>query len=218
LQMSGNISGTTDASGMVSFSLISGSYKIRLDYLGYQYWTDLITIPEVTETVLSIPHSNRAVTVQGIYGIDSVPIADIPVYLFAPAGAYQGIIRTTDPNGQTSFFLPDADYKIRADYLGTQFWSEVFRATDTSITINEGMVRLVVTRAGLPVANAKVYLFSEAGSYLGRFITTDAASIAEFTLPDMNYKFRIDEAGQQHWSGLITVIPDQVSDVVVEIE
>ena len=213
-----NISGTTDASGMVSFSLISGSYKIRLDYLGYQYWTDLITIPDVTEMVLSIPHSNRAVTVQGIYAMDQQAIANIPVYLFTSSGAYQGITRTTDPNGQTSFFLPDADYRIRADYLGSQFWSEVFRAADTNITINAGIVRLMITRAGLPVANAKVYLFSEAGAYLGRFVTTDATSIAEFTLPDMNYKFRIDEAGQQHWSGLITVIPDQVSDVEVEIE
>jgi len=213
-----NISGTTDASGMVSFSLISGNYRIRLDYLGYQYWTDIITIPDTTETVLSIPHSNRAVTVQGIYGTDSLPIADIPVYLFTPSDAYQGITRTTDSNGQALFFLPDAEYKLRADYLGAPFWSAVFRATDTAITINEGIVRLIVTQAGVPVPDAKVYLFSEAGSYLGRFVTTDAAGIAEFRLPDMNYQFRIDDSGQQHWSGLITAVPDQVSEIVVDLQ
>ncbi|MBI5633515.1 MAG: choice-of-anchor D domain-containing protein [Nitrospirae bacterium] len=212
-----NISGITDVSGMASFSLIRGSYRIRLDYLGYQYWTDIITIPDATETVLSLPHSNRAVAIQGVYGIDRLPIADIPVYLFTPAGAYQGITRTTDPNGQAFFFLPDADYKIRADYLGAQFWSADFNATDTTITIIEGMVRLVITRAGAPVPNAKVYLFSEAGAYLGRFVTADAAGIAEFRLPDRRYNFRIDDAGQQHWSGLITAIHDQVMEMTLEI-
>lgn len=212
-----NISGMTDGSGMASFSLISGRYRIRLDYLGYQYWTDVITIPDTTEAVLSIPHDYRAVTVQGIYGVESSPIANIPVYLFTPTGAYQGITRTTDPNGQAFFFLPDADYKLRADYLGTQFWSAIFNATDTAVTVNEGIVRLIVTRAGLPVSGAKVYLFSEAGAYLGRFITTDAAGIAEFILPDMNYQFRIDEAGQQHWSGLIDVVTGQVNEVLVEL-
>ena len=35
---------TTDSNGEVAFNLSEGTYKLRVDYLGYQFWTPVYTI------------------------------------------------------------------------------------------------------------------------------------------------------------------------------
>ncbi len=52
------------------------------------------------------------------------PLVDIPVYVFSPGGSYLGITDHTDDQGQVLFDLSDGDYKFRADYSGTQTWSD----------------------------------------------------------------------------------------------
>lgn len=205
------IFGDTDASGRIGFNLVDGSFKFRVDHLGYQYWTDLITIPAMTEQNMTILHRNTTVTVQGLLGIDAQGLSGLPVYLYSPSGSYLGLKKDTDLNGQAFFFLPDAEYKLRADYLGNKFWTDIFRFIDPVITINEGTMHIFVNRAGVAVPGAKVYLFSDTGSYLGQFKTTDSSGIAEFVLPDKNFKFRIDEGGSQYWTGMITVLSDQTN-------
>ena len=39
------ISGTTDSGGLVSFNLSNGAYKFRVDYLGYQFWSEVYSVP-----------------------------------------------------------------------------------------------------------------------------------------------------------------------------
>ncbi len=205
------IFGDTDASGRISFNLVDGSFKFRVDHLGYQYWSDLVAIPAMTQQNMTILHRNTTVTVQGLLGIDAQGLSGLPVYLYSPAGSYLGLKKDTDLNGQVFFFLPDAEYKLRADYLGSKFWSDIFRFTDPTITINEGIMHIFVNRAGTAVPSAKVYLFSDTGAYLGQFKATDSSGIAEFVLPDKNFKFRVDEGGSHYWTGVITVLPSQTN-------
>ncbi len=211
------IVGDTDASGRIGFNLVDGSFKFRVDHIGYQYWTDLIAIPAMTQHNMTIMHRNTTVTVQGLLGMDVQAMSGLPVYLYSPSGSYLGLKKDTDLNGQAFFYMPDAEYKLRADYLGNKFWSDIFRFTDPVITINEGIMHIFVNRAGVAVASAKVYLFSDTDSYLGQFKTTDSSGIAEFVLPDRNFKFRIDEGGSQYWTGAITVLPGQTNVINLDL-
>lgn len=212
------IFGDTDASGRISFNLVDGSFKFRVDHLGYQYWTDAILIPNVTQHAMTILHRDTAVTVQGLLGSDAHGLSGLPVYLYSPSGSYLGQKKDTDTDGRAFFFLPDAEYKLRADYLGVKFWSDIFRFIDPVITINEGIMHIFVNRASVAVPGAKVYLFSDTGSYLGQFRTTDSLGIAEFVLPDKNFKFRIDEGGKQYWSGLVEVVAGQVNELGIDLD
>jgi hypothetical protein len=81
------------------------------------------------------------------------PLSGIPVYLFTEAGTYMSRNQTTDGNGQVVFNLPEQSYKVRADYLAQQFWSDPFITQDTTVTISHGLV-VHVTRAGSDVEGA----------------------------------------------------------------
>ena len=173
----------SNANGQASFNLSSGSYKFRVDYLGYQFWSDVFTVPDILSGALSIPHQNVTITVEGVYQ-GSQPIAGVNVYLFTPSGSYLGKMQATNSSGQVSFSLPDKGYKVRADYLGAQFWSDVFQFQDATVTIRRGVAQIIATKSGNPVSGAVVYLFSGSGSYLGLTAVTSAEGKVEFLLPN----------------------------------
>jgi len=124
----------------------------------------------------------------------------------------------TDINGQVVFNLPDQEYKVRADYLGQQFWSQVFQSQNTTVAISRGLADIHVHRSGNDIAGAKVYLFSESDSYLGWYQTTDALGKTEFLLPDRWFKFRVDEGADQVWSPAIEIVPGEVNSVQVDLD
>ena len=117
-----------------------------------------------------------------------------------------------------TFNLPEQSYKVPADYTGYQFWSDAFVLTDTAVTVDHGLAVLHVTKDGLDVADAPVYLFKASGSYLGRNEYTAANGVAEFLLPDQQYKFRVDHEGTQYWSEVITVIPHDENNIELNLD
>jgi hypothetical protein len=75
-----------------------------------------------------------------------------------------------------------------------------------------------VTQGGANVVDAPVYLFTAAGSYLGKYERTDATGIAEFLLPDQQYKFRVDYEGTQYWSDVVTIIPHEENNMELNLD
>jgi hypothetical protein len=211
------LSGATDHQGQASFDLADGTCKIRVDYLGYSFWTSPVSVPQNLSAALSLAHTDSVITIQGAYPATE-PLAGVRVYLFNPAGSYLGQSRTTDAAGQVVFHLPDRDYKVRADYLGNQFWSDVFRFSNQIITIDRGQADIHVTRAGQNVAGAKVYLFSATGAYLGQNATTDAEGKASFVLPNRTYKLRADEGAAQVWTPAIDIVAGQDNPVSISLD
>jgi hypothetical protein len=112
-----SLSQVTDASGIVAFTVPAGSYKVRADYLGYQFWSDETQVTGDTAIVLSIPHQAVEITVHGSFQGTVEPFAGVTAYLFTAAGSYLGQSLQTDANGKVLFDLPEKSYKIRADYL-----------------------------------------------------------------------------------------------------
>ena len=210
------LSNTTDANGQVSYDLPSGTYKFRVDTLGYQFWTGLYDVPTVAADVFTIPHQDVTITVRGV-DPGFTPLEGVPVYLFTPSDSYLGLNPATDSDGQAAFDLPEKPYKVRADFLGRQFWSDVFEWQDTAVDIPRGTVALHVHLGGSAIAGARVYLFSEAGAYLGWFEVTDENGNVSFLLPDRPYKFRIDYDGGQYWSDEITAAAGTSSPVDIDL-
>ena len=194
------LSGKTGATGQVSFTLSDGRYKFRVDYLGYQHWTDSVTLPTTVSLTKIIDHHAVAITVKGSLAGDLQPKTGVPVYLFSPSGSYLSLSGTTDGAGQVSFNLPQKAYKVRTDYMGQQFWSDSFTWEDKTIAIPEGTARIHVTMSGLDVQDVRVYAFTAGGSYLGIWGTTDASGKVEFRLPAGTYRFRADYRGNQYWA------------------
>ena len=103
--------------------------------------------------------------------------------------------------------MPDKEYKVRADYLSKQYWSEVFLWTDQTISVQEGTAEVAVTNMGLPLDNIATYVFNESGTYLGIHDVTAGDGSANFRLPQGTYNFRADYLSNQYWSDSPTVIP-----------
>jgi hypothetical protein len=209
--------GATDMSGQVSFDLADGVYKFRVDHMGYPFWSDVFHVPLAFSGSATILHADVVITVEGFYQ-SAEPLEGLKVYLFNPSGSYLGKYLITDSQGRAVFHLPHQPYVVRVDYLGRQFWSDPFTAQDTTVTIPRGLAQVHVTRAGADVAGAKVYLFSEGGSYLGWYRITDSAGMGEFIIPSGAYKFRVDEGGRQYWTPVTDIVAGALKVLEVEVD
>ena len=76
--------------GQVSFDLSDSDYTFRADYLGYQFFSDVSTIPTTLYDTLTIQHQDVNITVNEVYGAESNPLESINVYLFTASGSYEG--------------------------------------------------------------------------------------------------------------------------------
>jgi len=203
----------TDSNGQVGFDVSQGTYKVRADYLGDQFWSENTLVTTDTNIDLTIAHQDVRITVNEMFQGTPDPLEGINVYLYTPSGSYLSQSRTTDDNGQVSFHLPQKSYKVRADFLGRQYWSDEFTWQDRAVNIPMADAEVTVTGAGLPREGVNVYLFSVSGSYLGLTETTDSGGKVLFRIPEGAYKFRADYQGGQFWSGEETLTADQVNTV-----
>ncbi|MCG2774401.1 MAG: hypothetical protein L6406_01870 [Desulfobacterales bacterium] len=209
---------TTDIDGKVAFRVPEGAYKFRVDYQGSQYWSpeETLAADQVNYITISVGGGSFTVTIQ----TDTTePLVGVKCYVFNESITYLGLFGATDSNGDVSFDLADGTYKFRADYLGSQFWSEVVAVPDVSTTeviIEEETVEVTVTAAAGPAEGIRVYLFSENGSYLGVYEVTDENGLVSFDLPvGRNFKFRADILRNQYWSDVMTVSGGGVNNVSV---
>jgi YD repeat-containing protein len=212
-----SLSQVTDANGMAAFTVPGGSYKVRADYMGYQFWSDETQVTGDAAIVLAIPHQSVEVMVRGVFQGATEPFAGVTAYLFTAAGTYLGQSLLTDANGKVTFDLPEKPYKIRADYLGQQYWSEEFVWQNKTVSIPMADAEITVTGSGMPQHGIKVYVFSASGTYLGLNQATDTAGKVSFRLPANTYKFRVDYQGSQYWGAEEPLQADQVNPISVSV-
>ncbi|MFH0728941.1 MAG: carboxypeptidase-like regulatory domain-containing protein [Pseudomonadota bacterium] len=158
------VSGKTSDQGQFIFDVPSGTYKIRADYLGYQFWTPDIVVSADKNEKLSIAHRDVTISVEEDYAGDIHGLNGINVHLFLASGSSLGKKLVTSDLGKVTFNLPEKEYKVRADYLGQQYWSEIFNGDDETVTIKAGKVLLTVSNMGHPLSNVKVHVFNSTGN------------------------------------------------------
>lgn len=206
-----NLWQSTDDHGRVSFTIPEDIYLFRADYEGSQFWTTETFLARdiVNEVGLSVGGGEFAFTLEKDGG---EPISGIKSYVFTESGSYIGLNGATDTDGQVYFDLADGTYQIRVDYLVEQFWSDPVTVPDTfsaTLTLDHEPVRVTVTTCGVPISGAKVYLFSEAGSYADRYGDTDTDGMISFDLPvGGSFKFRADILGTQYWTDALLISQD----------
>jgi len=108
----------TDDSGQVAFNLPDQLYKVRVDYLGGQYWSQDFQSQNTTVTIsrgLADIHVHRL-------GTD---VSGARVYLFNENSSYLGWYENTDKSVKAEFILPVGSYKFRVDENGQQSWTDV---------------------------------------------------------------------------------------------
>ena len=98
--------------------------------------------------------------------------------VFSAADSYLDLRQTTDPDGIVAFRLPAGNYKFRADYQGNRYWAAAGLSADTlhdvALETGGGAFALSVDTGSGPLKDARVYVFSAAGAYLGFYGVTDA--------------------------------------------
>ncbi len=176
----------------------------------------MVVVTDVkTDATVTISHRDVNVAVNADLAGTLTPLRDINCYLFSPSGSYLGISAKTDEMGQLSLHLPEQPYRVRADYIGNQFWSEDFIWQDSTINIPHGTGLVAVTRLDAPLEGIKVYAFSPGGNYLGLTQTTDSSGLARFIVPAGKYCFRADYQGNQYWGEDLTLIAHQDNPVQI---
>ena len=210
-----NLNQYSAVDGTVAFNVSEGTFKVRADYLGYQFWSNPAAITDNIQIDLTIPHTDVTVSLNGTYQGTDTPLENIKTYLFTPSGSYQNLYKYTDALGTVRFHLPDRAYKVRADLLGYQFWTDEFTGMDIDLDVPMADAKVLVTRDGQPVSGVTTYLFSIGGSYLNQSLTTGADGTISYRLPAQNYKFRGDCLGDNYWSNDTPLSADQINPVEI---
>ncbi|MEW5958146.1 MAG: PKD domain-containing protein, partial [Chloroflexota bacterium] len=203
---------TTDATGVVTFTLPLGDYRFRADtFGGTQFWSGTANHCPVPGCVSAAVTTSIPLVVS-VADTNGQAEAGLPVYAFNGT-TYTGYSRTTDAAGQAIFTLPLGDYRFRADtFGGTQFWSgtsnhcPVPGCVSAAVTTSIPVVVSVADTNGQAEAGLPVYAFNGT-TYTGYSKTTNAAGQATFTLPLGDYRFRADKNGTQFWSGTANHCP-----------
>ncbi len=195
--------GTTNENGQAIFTLPFGAYRFRADFNDTQFWsgtTNHCDIPDCGDVSITV---TKPITVT-VLNTDDVPQAGLNVYAFDES-AYTGYHLITNASGQVIFTLPQGSYRFRADFNGTQFWSEAATHCDlpgcdsTSVTVTNGVLVTVEDTDGTPETGLKVYAYNGT-TYTGFSATTNANGQVTLTLPQGSYRFRADLNGTQFWS------------------
>ena len=207
--------GPTSSEGEVSFDLAEGNYNIRVNYLGYQFWSSLYDVPTTLDATFTILHQDVTITVSGVYDTAAEPLANIPVHLFTQAGEYMNLNPTTNADGQVVFNLPDQAYKARADYVDQQYWSSDFIQQDAQVDIPMADARITVTGGGQALFDVPIYVFTASGAYLNLTQNTDAAGQVNFRLPAGSYKFRANYQGSEYWTDEEVVLAGQINPIEI---
>jgi hypothetical protein len=194
---------TTNAEGQAIFTLPLGSYRFRADFNGTQFWSGAENHCEVPGCSSASVTVNEPMTIT-VLGTDGAAKSGLSVYAFNGT-TYTGYSKTTNAEGQAVFTLPQGSYRFRADFNGTQFWSEaeshctIPGCTSAQVTVTQPMVVTVLDTNGSPKEGLNVYAF-DGTTYQDYHGTTDADGHVTFTLRQGNYRFRADLNGTHFWS------------------
>ncbi len=197
------LQGVTDTSGKADFDLPDGTFRFRVDYLGSQFWSDPVSVPENSTARIVIEHGSMEVTA----GTPAAPWPDVKVFAFSGSGSYLGLASRTDQDGRVLFRLPVGEsFCFRADILGHSYWSETHTITAGSLNLADirpggGFFSVTVQKAeNQPMEGLRALLFTDSGAYQGLSDFTDGEGLVTFRVPKGGYRIRFDYLGYSFWS------------------
>jgi hypothetical protein len=200
---------TTDATGVATFSLTTGSYKVRATASGYspaETEVNLVRDMEVDLLLVKAPNRQATVTVYVYDGHTSAPIQGARVTLDSTE-------ETTGSDGRAVFAnVAFGSYVLQVTKSGYSPYRRSIDIMNDTIRIDVALmqerpkvtatVTVVNARTGAPVAGATVQFENGTMVYTG---TTGADGVAMITLPVGGYTLRVSASGFYPFSQTVFV-------------
>jgi len=195
-------SGVTNSSGLKTFTLGTGTYYFRVNYLGTDYYSSQISIPlplgSSSLRTIKIGNSNLG----GIGLFATTPIGNGKlIRLYTENNVSMGRYAYSNSTSEFQFSgIPSGFYRLRLDYMGSRFWSTVVSTSDPYVEVNfgGGALTIKVTAGGSPLPNGvltRLYYSNNRSTYSYDYL--NASSFAEYGgRPPGEYRLRIDWLGK----------------------
>jgi len=198
-------SGTTQG-GVATLEISRGEYSFRAEFQGQDYWSDLISYPEINQITIQVDLTPFEVKV---IDRDQNPIPGTEVHAYLDSDSYTGLSQKADQNGVASFDLQSGTYRFRVDYLGETYWSDslsVPAAVNTTLEVGPYTFQVTVTdQSGAGLSNVPVYVYDRSKRYTGIGGRTDNRGIVSIKLNEDQYYFRADYGGDTYWTDSVDV-------------
>ncbi len=217
----------TDQEGKVVFPVEDGTYTITAHYLGGEFSTEPLVVPEVLSTTLLIEHQDVTITVYGEQGEEVEPLSGITCELIRTNGETTentGLFGTSGDDGTVTFSVPLQQYMLQAEYLRHTFFSEPFDWNDSDFYISLGTLSVqVYAPEGYgeeegSVQDIPILLYSDSGEYLEVTHYTNEYGEAVFIVPEGEYQFRADYQGSAYWSDSVKVWAGDYREVDIYLD
>ncbi|MHA1302656.1 MAG: type IV pilin [Candidatus Heimdallarchaeaceae archaeon] len=208
----------TNSTGWAVFTGIGeADYKLRADYLALQYWSSVFTAQADLQYEFNI---GGGIVWMHVFDGSGTDISGPRAYLFTDTGRYTGIYRNLNSSGYIEFDgIGSGSFKWRVDYLAKQFWSPVFTATNGStldFNIGGGTIYVHLTVNGGDVSGGRIYLFTDSGSYTGKYADTNSSGWAVFYgIGDGDYKLRYTYSSTYYWQNFTASAGLEVTFAIV---
>lgn len=221
-------SAASDDNGQAILTLLEGNYRFRALYEGATFWSSTVNHCAIVSTSSTQGPGCSGATIEvslttqvTVRDVDGQPVAGVEVYAF-DGDTYTNFSQVTNENGTAFFVLPFGNYRFRADVGGTAFWSGAENHYSlpttwpyTDITVGKPVVVSLSRQSGASAANMTVDVYSGTG-YIGRTGVTGAAGKVNFTLPEGEYRFRVEHAGTEYWSAVCQVPGCEASGITIQ--
>jgi PKD repeat protein len=200
-------SAVTTSEGYAEFTANGGTYQIRAEYLGYEFWSDPF-VHATMDTTVDMTIAHREVTIQVVAdagdGI-SAPLGGLPVHLYRPDGEPIDLEAVTTEEGTARFRVPQRTYKALTTYADTAYWSDTLMWQDTTIAIEHGLVDVAVLADGEGAPGIRVDLLDETGALMQYALFTDSDGMARFMVVPGAYRFRAEYQGYYYTGDVVQV-------------
>ncbi|MHA1910429.1 MAG: type IV pilin N-terminal domain-containing protein [Candidatus Kariarchaeaceae archaeon] len=195
-------SGQTNETGYFEFALGDGYYRFRASYLGDDYWSNEVSVPEESSVTIKIASGDLEILVTA--GGEPVPDRSL-IRLYTDDNVSMGRYDRTNITGYAVFTnVANGLYRIRWDISPDYQWSRIFSTAESPLQINfaGGEMTILVTAGGEPLPNRVLTrLYTADNVSAGRYDYLNASGVAEYGIrPAGNYRLRIDWLGQYYWT------------------
>ncbi|MHC1576108.1 MAG: CARDB domain-containing protein, partial [Methanosarcinaceae archaeon] len=192
------IFGITDADGIALIDVPSGSFKFRVEYMGY-----LFTCPKTDgDATITITSQTRTCTVT----MDDEGLEGLTVNVFNSEDVFVGASAVTDENGQVSFSLPsNKEYYYEVRYGDSYFQSDINTGDPATMVITAMEFTIGVVLDTEALTYVPVTCYDSAGNFISSKFT-DYNGLCAFTVPydSSGYEFMTTYLGTEFYTGLVT--------------
>ncbi|MCE7735241.1 MAG: hypothetical protein GPJ54_10215 [Candidatus Heimdallarchaeota archaeon] len=199
---------TTDINGKVSFSKADGAYLFRVKYLGVDYWSSQVSVPNASNVTIKLETNARLIGKLQFGGVDAGSGKRLRLYTSTNAS-----MGRSDRTNTTSYFeftrgVVPGIYRLRLDFQGSFYWSELVSTSDPNLVVDfgGGDLNIIVTAGDDPLPNRiRTRLFHATNVSAGRSDRLNNSGIATYpNTPGGNYILRVDWLGRRYFSDVFT--------------